>query len=303
MLRIERDGSIPNSNPFFGQAGKRGEVWAWGLRNPFRFSIDPSTGIPWIGDVGENKWEELDRGVPGADYGYPCYEGNELFQPCSPAPANPIAPALAYGHNFQPSPFTGATVIGGPVYRNGNFPASYEGRLFFGDFVDDWIRSAVIDPGGTLSDVQLFMADASSVVDIVQAPNGCLGYVQIGNGSVREICRVDDYDDDSFTVAQGDCDDDDPAVYPGAPDLCDGKDNDCNNAVDDKTCADFGGPDGAMNGFDLGLLGRFFGLCSASVPSEPWAPVEFTKDGCLDGLDLAVMAAVWGCAGTAPICH
>jgi hypothetical protein len=57
-----------------------------------------------------------------------------------------------------------------------------------------------------------------------------------------------------------------------------------------------------MNGLDLALLGRFFGDCSASVPSEPWAHVEFTNDGCLDGLDLAVMAAVWGCSGAAPLC-
>jgi hypothetical protein len=66
--------------------------------------------------------------------------------------------------------------------------------------------------------------------------------------------------------------------------------------------AAFGGSDGRMNGVDLALLGRFFGQCSDTPGSQPWAAVEFTKDGCLDGKDLAVMAAVWGCSGTAPLC-
>ena len=62
ILRIQRTGSVPNDSPFVGQAPKRPEIWAWGLRNPFRFSID-SDGTPWIGDVGENSWEEIDRGI------------------------------------------------------------------------------------------------------------------------------------------------------------------------------------------------------------------------------------------------
>jgi len=302
ILRIGRDGTVPNDNPFVGQAPKRPEIWAWGLRNPFRFSIDAATGTPWIADVGENTWEEIDRGVKGADYGYPCFEGNVAFRTCNPAPASPVFPELVYGHGFVP-PFNGVSVTGGPVYRNGNFPASYEGRLFFGDYGDQWIRSAKIDPGGTLSDVQLFMADAGRVVDIVQAPNGCLAWVDIFAGSVHETCYTTDQDGDGFPASGGDCNDLDATVYPGAPELCDGKDNDCNLFVDEATCSAFGGGDGAVNGFDLALLGRFFGLCSASPSSEPWAAVDFTKDGCVDGKDLAVMAAVWGCGGNAPICQ
>jgi glucose/arabinose dehydrogenase len=305
LLRIARDGTPPVDNPFVGQAGARGEIWAWGLRNPFRFSIDSSDGRPWIADVGETTWEEIDRGVKGADYGYPCFEGNAPFQACNPAPANPTAPAFVYGHTVGTVPFSGSTVIGGPVYRNGNFPASYDGRIFFGDFIEQWIRTAAIDPGGTLKDVQLFMADAGSVVDIVQAPNGCLGFVDIGSGAVHETCHTTDQDGDGvLSVADGgtDCNDLDATVYPGAPELCDATDNDCNLAVDEATCAAFGGSDGAVNGFDLALFGRYFGLCSGSPASQPWASVEFTKDGCLDGKDLAVMAAVWGCAGIAPLC-
>ncbi len=305
ILRIARDGTVPSDNPFVAQAGARGEIWAWGLRNPFRFSIDASTGTPWIADVGENTFEEIDRGVKGADYGYPCFEGNAPFRACNPVPANPTAPAFVYGHTAGTVPFSGSTVIGGPVYRNGNFSASYEGRLFFADFIEGWVRTAAVGPGGTLSDVQLFMADAGNVADLVQAPNGCLGFVDFGSGSVHETCHTTDQDGDGVLgVADGgtDCNDLDSTVYPGAPELCDETDNDCNLAVDEATCAAFGGSDGAVNGFDLALLGRYFGQCSASPASQPWAPVEFTKDGCLDGKDLAVMSAVWGCAGIAPLC-
>jgi hypothetical protein len=229
LLRITRDGIPPPNNPFVNQAGTRGEIWAWGLRNPFRFSIDPSNGTPWIADVGENRWEEIDRGLAGADYGYPCFEGDAPFRSCNPAPLNPVFPAFVYGHTAGTVPFSGATVIGGPVYRNGNFPASYEGRLFFGDYVAHWMRSAAIDPGGSLSDVQLFIPDAGSVVDIVQGPNGCLGWVDIAAGAIHETCHTSDQDGDGFSIDTGDCDDFDPTVYPGAPQSCDGKNDNCSD--------------------------------------------------------------------------
>jgi glucose/arabinose dehydrogenase len=228
LLRIARDGTAPADNPFVGQAGVRPEIWAWGLRNPFRFSIDPANGNPWIADVGENTWEEIDLGVAGADYGYPCYEANAPFQPCSPPPANPTFPNFYYGHTVGPQPFSGATIIGGPLYRGGNFPASYQGRLFFADYISGWMRSAAIS-GGTFSDVQLFMPDVGSITDIVQAPNGCLGWVNIGNGGIHETCYIDDRDGDGFTVSGGDCNDLDATVYPGAPQLCDGRNNNCSD--------------------------------------------------------------------------
>jgi glucose/arabinose dehydrogenase len=230
MLRIARDGTPPLTNPFVGQLGVRAEIWAWGLRNPFRFSIDPANGTPWVADVGEGRFEEIDRGVSGGDYGYPCYEGNATFQSCSPQPANPIFPALVYGHTVGVAPYSGSTIIGGPVYRNGTFPPSYQGRLFFADYIAGWIRSAKIDPAGTLSDVQMFMPDAGNVVDIVQAPNGCLGWVAIGSGSIRETCPSADQDGDGSPADGGDCDDFDPTVFPGAPQICDGKNNDCDAA-------------------------------------------------------------------------
>ena len=293
ILRIRRDGAIPADNPFFGLPGRRGEIWAWGFRNPFRFSIDPETSIPWIGDVGEGSYEEIDRGVAGGDYGWPCFEGPNVFQACNPAPQNPIAPALYYGH-FSGT-FTGASITGGPVYRSGTFPQEYEGQIFFGDYSAGWIRRGTIDAQGDVTNVQMFIPDASGVVDIVQAPNGCLAWVSVFTGDVHETCPIGtDIDGDGYTVAEGDCAEGDASSYPGAPDLCDGKNNDCAGNVDDATCATFDAVDG-VDGRDLALLGRIFGTCSGGA-------VDYTHNGCVDGDDLAVMSAVWGCRGTVPIC-
>jgi len=299
ILRIARDGAPPIDNPFVGQAGARGEIWAWGLRNPFRFSIDSSTGTPWIADVGENEWEEIDRGVSGADYGYPCFEGNASFRYCNPAPASPIFPAFVYGHAVGTVPFSGATVIGGPVYRNGDFPPSYEGRLFFGDYVARWIRSAAIDPGGTLSDVQLFMADAGNVVDIVQAPNGCLGWVDIGAGSIHETCQSNDQDGDGFSADRGDCDDLDSTVFPGAPQRCDGKNNNCSDA---------NWPSVPANESDIDLDGYRIcnGDCNDSDPAiHPGAPetcnaVDDNCDTVVDDGGNALCSDAYAC--TADVC-
>lgn len=289
ILRIRRDGSIPTDNPFFGLPGHRGEIWAWGLRNPFRFSIDPANSIPWIGDVGEGSYEEIDRGVAGGDYGWPCFEGPALFRTCSPVPDDPLDPAYYYDRSV------GRTVIAGPVYRSGGFPPEYEGKLFFGDYASGWIRRGTIDEQGDIVGVQMFIPDATGVVDIVQAPSGCLAWASISTGEVHETCPSGvDVDGDGFSAQEGDCVEGDATVYPGAPDICDAKNNDCAGGVDDATCATFDPVDG-VDGADLALLGRTFGTCTGG-------PVDYTHDGECDGDDLAVMAAVWGCRGTVPIC-
>jgi glucose/arabinose dehydrogenase len=287
ILRIARDGAAPRDNPFVGQAGAREEIWAWGLRNPFRFSIDPSTGTPWIGDVGEGAWEEIDRGEAGADYGYPCFEGDAPFRTCNPAPANPIFPSFVYGHTVGTAPFSGRTVIGGPVYRTGSFPASYEGRLFFGDYVSGWIRSATIDAGGTLSDVQLFMPDAGNVVDIVQAPNGCLAWVDIGSGFIHETCYPGDQDHDGFSTELGDCNDLDPTIFPGAPETCNAVDDDCDTVVDNggnSLCGD-------GNACTVDICDGANG-CRAAHETVNLDATGFSTNR-VDGRDLAVLALAW----------
>jgi glucose/arabinose dehydrogenase len=205
ILRINRDGSIPNDNPFVGQSGVREEVWAWGLRNPFRISIDPATDDVYIADVGEGTWEEIDLGDPGADYGYPCFEGFAPFGGVCNPPTNGLdtKPIFVYGHGNETPPVSGGTVIGGPVYRGSGFSDDYQGRYFFGDYVDGWIRSAVLNANGTaLTDVQDFIPDATNVVDMAVSPRGCLTWVSIGGLGVHNACDVltaSDIDD-SFRV-------------------------------------------------------------------------------------------------------
>jgi len=101
-----------------------------------------------------------------------------------------------------------------------------------------------------------------------------------------------------------DCDDSDGAVWPGALDFCDGKDNDCGGSADDGTCSDFAvaGDDGAVDGLELAYIGRAFASCSADPRSEWWGPVDYSNDGCIDGDDLALLGALFGCADATPVC-
>ncbi|HZN54494.1 MAG TPA: PQQ-dependent sugar dehydrogenase, partial [Candidatus Polarisedimenticolaceae bacterium] len=182
ILRINRDGSIPPDNPFVEQAGTRPEIWAWGLRNPFRMSVDPLDGTLYIGDVGEARWEEINAGVAGADYGWPCLESGQTFRSCDPAPTEDVKPIYAYNHG------EGDSVIGGPVYRAGSFPPEYAGAYFFGDYGGNWIRRATIAADGTLTDVRTFVPDATALVDLAISPAGCLTWVSIAGLGIHDIC-------------------------------------------------------------------------------------------------------------------
>jgi glucose/arabinose dehydrogenase len=133
ILRIDVDSTtpyaIPPSNPFVDRPGARGEIWAYGYRNPWRFSFDRATGDMWIGDVGDAKWEEVDmqpassRG--GENYGWPYFEGAECTSPehCQDPLVQPLA---TYGHNMN------CAVMGGYVYRGPSAPA-FTGHYLFGD--------------------------------------------------------------------------------------------------------------------------------------------------------------------------
>jgi glucose/arabinose dehydrogenase len=137
--------AIPTTNPFYGQAGARGEVWAWGLRNPWRFSFDAQTGDLLIGDVGQADWEEVDfqpAGDPGGmNYGWRLWEGTHCYNPpvnCTPTPApTPVrwaTPVAEYWSNAGE-----CAVIGGYVYR-GTQSAALAGTYLFGDYCSGRIR-------------------------------------------------------------------------------------------------------------------------------------------------------------------
>jgi glucose/arabinose dehydrogenase len=148
MLRIDprssggRAYTIPPDNPFVGRAGARPEIWAYGLRNPWRYSFDRETGDLWIADVGQNEREEIDfqpASSPGGEhYGWDGYEGSLPFEP--PFPGDAVPPVYDYGREL------GATVIGGYVYRGADIPG-LQGAYVFGDFYEPAVRALVLEDG------------------------------------------------------------------------------------------------------------------------------------------------------------
>jgi glucose/arabinose dehydrogenase len=134
ILRIDVDHpsggkqyGIPSSNPFVGKTGLD-EIWLYGLRNPFRFSFDRKTGDLWIGDVGQDHWEEIDvarAGVRGLNFGWRVMEGDHCYNPSSGcSTAGKTLPVVEYSHDF------GCAVIGGNVYRGSAYPALKGGYVF-----------------------------------------------------------------------------------------------------------------------------------------------------------------------------
>ncbi len=122
---------IPASNPFFGQAGKRAEIWATGLRNPWRFSFDAQTGDLYIADVGQNAWEEVNfqpaGSTGGENYGWDCFEGNAVYSTSTTCLPDPIAPILDYENNTDR-----CSITGGYVYRGSEYPWM-QGYYFYAD--------------------------------------------------------------------------------------------------------------------------------------------------------------------------
>ena len=120
--------SIPADNPF-AAGGGRPELWAYGLRNPWRFSFDRDNGALWAGDVGQNRWEEIDLIQRGGNYGWNILEGNSCFSPsegCDPAGTFP--PVWEYSLEGEP-----CSVIGGYVYRGSGMPW-LQGVYVYGDY-------------------------------------------------------------------------------------------------------------------------------------------------------------------------
>jgi glucose/arabinose dehydrogenase len=175
MLRINKDGSIPTNNPFVSQTtGRNQAIWAMGLRNPFTFGVQPGTGTIFINDVGENTFEEIDRGVAGANYGWPTTEG-----PTSdPRFRGPI---FSYRHGSSST--TGCAIVGGAFYNPPvrTFPASFVGNYFFADLCSGWIRRL---SGST---VRGFATGISQPVDLKVGADGALYYLSRGAGSVFRV--------------------------------------------------------------------------------------------------------------------
>jgi glucose/arabinose dehydrogenase len=149
ILRIDprpgggRPYRIPPDNPFVGRDGARPEIWAYGLRNPWRFSFDAATGDLWIGDVGQNAYEEIDfepAGSGGRNYGWNRREGRHAYNG-GERPEGAVDPVIEYGRAGG-----ACTVIGGFVYR-GQRIRGLRGAYLYGDYCAGWVRAARVRDG------------------------------------------------------------------------------------------------------------------------------------------------------------
>src|SRR5437773_566265 len=172
ILRIASDGTIPSDNPFVQSTTARHEIWALGLRNPFTFAFRGTPNLMYINDVGESTWEEIDLGKAGANYGWPATEGPTT----DPAYKSPV---YYYGHS------DGCAITGGAFYSPStpNFPSSYVGKYFFGDYCAGFIR--ILNP--STAQASGFISGASQPVDIQVGADGSLYYLARGTGSVMKI--------------------------------------------------------------------------------------------------------------------
>ena len=178
--------AIPPTNPFVGQAGRRGEIWAFGLRNPWRYAFDPPTGSLYIADVGQNRIEEVDvvtAASSGLNYGWNITEGTLCF-PADPCDRTGITlPVLEYAHDAS----GGCSITGGFVYRGNAFP-EIQGRYFYSDFCSGWLRSFV-HSGGAATSPREFIANMGQVVSFGEDGLREL-YVLTGGGQVLRLVRV-----------------------------------------------------------------------------------------------------------------
>ena len=175
---------VPLNNPFVGQAGARGEIYALGLRNPFRNSFDSATGNLWIADVGQSAREEIDfigsASAGGQNFGWRQREGS-IATPgiTDPPTAGLIDPLLDYDHSF------GASITGGYVVRDAN--SALNGRYVFGDFVSGRIFSIAADGSAQT------MAGATELTAVLDAGRGgVIGNISsFGQGASGEFYIVD----------------------------------------------------------------------------------------------------------------
>ncbi|RUA28834.1 MAG: glucose sorbosone dehydrogenase [Chloroflexi bacterium] len=140
---------VPPNNPFTGSTDARGEIWAYGLRNPWRFSFDRENGDLWAGDVGQNSFEEVDLIQRGGNYGWNTLEGNHCFSPRTNCdPSGTLPPVIEY------SASKGCSVIGGYVYRGADIPSLTDTYLY-GDYCSGEIRGFRFENGEAAGDALL----------------------------------------------------------------------------------------------------------------------------------------------------
>ena len=196
LLRIDPiTGEGLTDNPFYNgdSSANRSKVYQLGMRNPFRFSIHPQTNQPVIGDVGWTNWEEINIGGPGANFGWPFYEGGNgtslrttEYQDLPEAQAfyrsNPNVTAAFLGLDHVEDGID--AIIMGDVYSADAYPDEYKGDIFFNHLGRGTVRNVNLDSSGNIASIDTFATDANLVVQIRTGPNGELHYVDLDDGAI-----------------------------------------------------------------------------------------------------------------------
>jgi PKD repeat protein len=216
IIRVDpATGAAPADNPLAGNADPNAKrIIAYGQRNPFRFTFRPGTNELWAGDVGWNTWEEINRIPNPADgvvenFGWPCYEGQNrqsgydganlsICENLYAAGAGAVtAPYFAYHHSNQVVPNegcpTGSSSVAGLEFQfaasSSNYPADYDGALFFADYSRDciWVMHKGANGLPAPGLIRTFAAGAANPVNLEVGPGGDLFYVDFDGGTIRRI--------------------------------------------------------------------------------------------------------------------
>lgn len=194
--------SIPSDNPFFNNANALDEIWAYGLRNPWRTSFDKLTHDYWIGDVGQNLFEEIDfqpsSSQGGENYGWRCYEANNPYTltGCGPI-ANYIFPIYNYAHSGT----NGCSITGGYVYRGAKYGAIF-GKYFFADYCSGLITSifpsavagwdTTIEGRFTSNDISAFGEDLNGELYVAGVSSGTIKKLTVPDCTPTAFISVED---------------------------------------------------------------------------------------------------------------
>ena len=189
-VRASASSLFPESNPFVGIPNAANGIFHIGLRNPWRFSFDRVTGDLWIGDVGQNQWEEINflpAGTPGGvNFGWDFCEGTEDADPKDCSSISSIAPVIQYGHPSS----SGASVTGGYVYRGEEF-SELQGAYIYSDFISRIVWAWDPDSG----EPPIEIADSSQgIASFGEDQSGEILTVRLGSGTLYRFERSDDTD-------------------------------------------------------------------------------------------------------------